>query len=146
MIIITWQAVVFFVLLQLAILWKYIKERKKDINEIKQIDRNYNTMLSQKKASEVRVGKIGEHMAPFLKDWPYDPNKFRFLGNPVDGIQFTDNEIIFIEIKTGKSRLTKSQRAIRNLLRKEGVVSFATFRVDEHGCTLKRDEGNNDEL
>ncbi len=140
MIIITWPAVAFFVLLQLAILWKYIKERRKDRDKVKQINNNYNTMLSQKKSSEVRVGKIGEHMAPFLKDWPYDPNKFRFIGNPVDGIQFTDNEIIFVEIKTGKSKLTKSQRAVRNLLRKEGVVSFATFRVDENGCTLRKDE------
>lgn len=140
MIIITWQAMAFGVLFWLALLWKYIKERKKDKNEVKRISNNYNAMLSQKKSSEVRVGKIGEHMAPFLKDWPYDPNKFRFIGNPVDGIQFTDDEIIFVEIKTGKSKFTKSQRAVRNLLRKEGTVSFATFRIDENGCTLRKDE------
>jgi len=144
-VIITWQAIMFFVLLQLTILWKYIKERKKDKKLVKKINNDYNKMLSQKKSSEVRVGKIGENMAPFMKDWPYDPNRFRFLGNPVDGIQFTDDEIIFVEIKTGKSKLTKTQRAIRNLLRKKNVVSFATFRVDAHGCTLKRDSDGNDD-
>ena len=144
--IITWEAGVLILLLISLITWNYYRSKKEFKNYMADSDERFNKMLSQKKSSEVRVGKIGEHMAPFLKDWPYDPNRFRFLGNPVDGIQFTDNEIIFIEIKTGKSKLTRSQRAIRNLLRKEGVVSFATFRVDEHGSTLKRDEETNDEF
>jgi len=120
-----------------------IIKRYKD--KTKRIQRNYQIMLSQKKSSEVRVGKIGENMAPFLKDWPYDPNRFRFLGNPVDGIQFTNDEIIFVEIKTGKSKLTKTQRAVRNLLRKKDAVSFATFRIDENGCILKKDGEDKDE-
>lgn len=139
MIIITWQAAVFFILLQLAILWKYYKERKKDIASVKKTDRNYSTLLSQKKSSEVRVGKIGENMAPFLYDWPYNPNTFRFLGHPVDGIQFSKDEIVFIEIKTGKSKLTKSQRLARDLVN-AGKVSFATFRINEDGAKLIREE------
>ena len=135
MIIITWQIVIFFILLQLAILWKYYKERKKDRALVKQSNKNYSTILSQKKSSEVRVGKIGENMAPFLYDWPYNPSTFRFLGHPVDGIQFTRDEIIFIEIKTGKSRLTKSQKLARHLVN-NGKVSFATFRISENGAEL----------
>jgi len=98
-------------------------------------------LLSQKKSSEVRLGKIGENMAPFIEDWPYDHSKFRFLGNPIDGIQFTDYEIIFVEIKTGKSRLTNTQKQIKKLIA-DGKVSFATFRIGEHGCTLKKDDMN----
>lgn len=135
MIIITWPAGIFFILLQLAILWKYYKERKKDKVLVNQVNKNYNTILSQKKSSEVRVGKIGENMAPFLYDWPYNPSTFRFLGHPVDGIQFTKDEIIFIEIKTGKSKLTKSQRLARDLVR-GGKVSFATFRISEDRAEL----------
>jgi len=100
---------------------------------------NYSTMLSQKKSSEVRVGKIGENLAPFLSAWPYNPSTFRFLGHPVDGIQFTKDEIIFIEIKTGKSKLTKSQRLARDLVN-AGKVSFATFRVNEDGAALIRED------
>lgn len=134
--IISWPAVVFFILLQVAIGYKYYKERKKDKAEVAQINKNFNTLLSQKKSSEIRVGKIGENMAPFLKDWPYDPRKFRFLGYPVDGIQFTDNEVLFVEIKTGKSSLTHSQKAARDLV-KAGKVRFAVFRIDEEGAKLK---------
>lgn len=96
-------------------------------------------LVSHAKNSEVRVGKIGENMAPFFKEWPYDPKRFRFLGDPVDGIQFTDDEVVFVEIKTGKARLTSNQKRTKELV-KEGKVKFATFRVGEDGCTLKVEE------
>lgn len=115
-----------------------IEARKK----IKLSKEKNQKLLSQKLSSEIRVGKIGENLAPFLNDWPYDANNFRFLGNPVDGIQFTDDEIIFVEIKTGKSRLTKTQKVIKDLVR-EGKVRFATFRISADGCTLKKEEAAN---
>jgi len=149
MIEITWSmAFIFatvFLVVMAALAFKTFSIIKRYKDKTKRIQRNYQIMLSQKKSSEVRVGKIGENMAPFLKDWPYDPNRFRFLGNPVDGIQFTNDEIIFVEIKTGKSKLTKTQRAVRNLLRKKDAVSFATFRIDENGCILKKDGEDKDE-
>lgn len=78
-------------------------------------------------------------MAPFFSDWPYDPNTFRFIGNPIDGIQFNDDGIIFVEIKTGKSRLSNGQKHIKKLI-KEGNIYFATFRIDERGCIFKIEE------
>lgn len=102
-------------------------------------EKEYNKVVSQRKSSEVRLGKVAENMAPFVKEWPYDPNEFRFIGNPVDGIVFRADEIIFVEIKTGKAKYTESQKTVKNIV-KEGKVSFATFRVDENGAVFKRDE------
>ena len=136
--IINWYAGVLIIILLALIVWNYYKSKKQCESKVKEYKKKHDRMLSLKKSSEVRVGKIGENMAPFLKAWPYDPNNFRFLGNPVDGIQFTNNEIIFIEIKTGKSKLTKSQRKARNIIR-TGNVSFATFRVDENGTKLRKE-------
>lgn len=99
----------------------------------------YDKLLGQKKSSEVRVGKIGENMAPFLNGWPYDPNNFRFLGNPIDGVQFNEDELIFIEIKTGRSALSKKQKWIKQLI-KEGKVGFATFRINEKGVVFTKEE------
>lgn len=107
-----------------------LKKRNADLEE------KCVKVLSQRKSSEIRLGKIGENMAPFFTEWPYDPNNFRFLGNPIDGIQFTEDEVIFIEIKTGKARLTNSQKKVKALV-KEGKVKFATFRVSEDCCSLK---------
>ena len=103
------------------------------------LDSDYKRLFNQKKSSEVRVGKIGENLAPFLDGWPYDPNSFRFLGNPIDGIQFAEDKIRFVEIKTGKARLSASQKWIKDLVLK-GKVSFVTFRVGEDGCHLVEDE------
>lgn len=99
----------------------------------------YDKLLGQKKSSEVRVGKIGENMAPFLNGWPYDPNNFRFLGSPIDGIQFNEDELIFIEIKTGRSALSKKQKWIKQLI-KDGKVGFATFRINEKGAVFTKEE------
>ena len=105
---------------------------------LKESEAKYNKALSHRKSSEVRLGHIGENLAPFLKDWPYSPGNFRFLGHPIDGIQINDDAIILIEIKTGNARLSKTQKRARQLVR-EGKVYFETFRISEDGCHLHRD-------
>jgi len=95
----------------------------------------YERELFYRKSSEVRLGKIGENLAPFLGGWPWQPGRFRFLGNPLDGIQFNNDEIIFVEIKTGKARLSNVQKSIKRLV-KEGKVRFVTFKITENGAEL----------
>lgn len=96
----------------------------------------YATLLHQKKSSEVRLGKIGENVAPFLESWPFDSNNFRFIGSPIDGVSFNDSDITFVEIKTGKSRLSAGQNKIKEMI-KEGKVKFMTFRIGEGGINGK---------
>jgi predicted Holliday junction resolvase-like endonuclease len=115
---------------------KKVAETDAVTKQIEMLTEKLQKVISQKKSSEVRLGKIGENMAPFFQLWPYAPNKFRFLGDPVDGISFNEDEIVFVEIKTGKARLTTSQKRAKELI-KEGKVKFATFRVGEDGCSLK---------
>lgn len=111
-------------------------------DRLTKLDATYKKELGARKSSEVRLGKIGESLAPFLNGWPWDPNNFRFIGNPIDGIQFTDDEIMFIEIKTGKARLTDSQKYIKDLISKK-KVSFVTFRIGEEGNSLKIEGADN---
>lgn len=133
------EFLIFFGLIQICMIIQCRKYVKMFKERMKKVNRRADRMLSLKKSAEVRLGKIGENMAPFMRGWPYDANNFRFLGHPVDGIQFTDDEIIFIEIKTGKSRLSKSQKRAQNIIRK-GHVSFATFRVDDKGSEMKKEQ------
>lgn len=63
-----------------------------------------------------RYGKMTEQFMPFLKDYPYDPQNFRFLGTPIDGIQFEDDKIIFMEFKAADSKLSPRQRQIAELV------------------------------
>lgn len=118
------------------IFWRLWRESK---DKIIHWEKEYNHILSLKKSSEVRLGKTAEHLAPFIKEWPYDPERFTFIGCPVDGISINDDSIVFVEIKTGKARLTKSQKHAKQLI-KEGKVRFETFRISEDGVSIHREE------
>ncbi|MBV5347776.1 hypothetical protein JZU46_06145 [bacterium] len=99
--------------------------------------KNHSTTVeSQKKSSEVRLGLMAENFMPFIRDYPYDHKNFRFLANPVDGIQVNDDSVIFIEFKTGGAKLSRGQKHIKELV-SQGKVRFETFRVDEDGASLK---------
>jgi len=117
------------------------KDNEQQVIKTNLLQEKYDKELHFRKSSEVRLGKIGENLAPFLNGWPWVPRQFRFLGNPVDGIQFNDDEIIFVEIKTGKARLSKSQKNTKELI-KTGKVSFVTFKITDDGTKLIKDTNN----
>ena len=97
--------------------------------------KRYKELFKQKKSSEVRLGQITEHFAPLIPSWEADPKNFKFLGAPIDGISFNlkDNEIVFVEIKSGRSRLSENQKKIKEIVEK-GNVFFKTFRVANKYC------------
>lgn len=85
--------------------------------------------LSFKKQSlSSKYGKMTEQFLPFLEGYPYNPQNFRFIGTPIDGIQFEDDKIVFIEFKTSNSRLTEKQERIVRLV-EDGKVEFEEFRI-----------------
>lgn len=82
----------------------------------------------QKRSQSVRYGRLTEQFMPFLVTYPYDSHGFRFLGTPVDGVQFTDDAIILVEFKTAGSQLSHRQRAIKKMV-EEGAVRFEVHRI-----------------
>lgn len=89
----------------------------------------YDKLLGQKKSSEVRTGKITEQIAPFLADYPRNPRTARFIGDPIDFVHFDEDKVTFVEVKSGKSQLSKKQRGIRDMI-KDGKVEFVVYRVE----------------
>jgi predicted Holliday junction resolvase-like endonuclease len=69
-----------------------------------------------------------EQFMPFMKDYPYDAQNFRFLGTPIDGVQFNDDGIVFVEFKSGDSRLSAKQKAIKDLVLNK-KVEFREVRM-----------------
>jgi hypothetical protein len=57
-------------------------------------------------------------------------HNFRFIGSPVDGVQFEEDKLVIVEFKTGDSRLTTKQRKIRDLVKK-GKVCFEEITIRE---------------
>jgi len=82
---------------------------------------NLKDLASSKQSLATKYGKMSEQFMPFMKDYPYDSQNFRFIGTPIDGIQFEDDKIVFVEFKTGDSRLSAKQKNIRELVEKKKV-------------------------
>ncbi|MBI4018684.1 MAG: hypothetical protein HY364_00335 [Candidatus Aenigmarchaeota archaeon] len=76
----------------------------------------------------VKYGKMSEQFFPFLDSYPYDRQNFRFLGAPIDGVQFEKDAIVFIEFKTAGSQLSERQKEIRWLV-KNGKIDFREIRI-----------------
>ena len=83
---------------------------------------------SRRQSQSTRYGQMTEQFMPLLDDYPWDPQRFRFLGSPIDGVQFEDDRIVLVEFKTGNSQLTTAQRRVRDLVG-NGQVEFEVIRV-----------------
>ena len=87
------------------------------------------------------TGEIYEKILPSMPNFPYAPKDMVFVGKWTDYIIFDGlsegdlREIIFLEIKSGKSRLNANEKMIKKIL-DEKVVRFAEMRVG----TPKNDE------
>ena len=74
-----------------------------------------------RRSRAVLLGRLLERIAPCFRKFPYDPRDMRSICDPVDYILFDGltverkvSQILFIEVKCGRSRLTGVQRSIRD--------------------------------
>lgn len=89
-----------------------------------------------KRSRAVLGGQFSEQLAPFLPGFPGDPTEVRFIGKPVDFISFSGSslgnvgEVVFIEVKTGDSRLSPVERSLRKAI-ESGHVRYVEYRVPD---------------
>lgn len=89
---------------------------------------------SVEKSRQVLTGNFSEQLAPYMADFPYSPTECRFLGKPIDLIVFKglDNketeEVIFLEIKSGESKLSTTERKLKDTI-KNKKVRWEEYRV-----------------
>ncbi len=74
-----------------------------------------------KKSLSSLYGKTTEQFMPFVSDFGYDPKNFRFIGTPIDGIVFNEDEIVFIEFKSSSSRFSQKQKNIKEIVENKKV-------------------------
>ena len=80
------------------------------------------------------AGQVQEQLLPVLPDFPFSPKDARFLGSPVDLIVFDGLDagelrgIVFIEVKTGGSALSRRERQLRDAIR-DGRVRWLEMRL-----------------
>ena len=88
------------------------------------------------KSQSVIIGKVTEHVVPYLPDFAFNPKDARFIGSPVDLVVFDGldrdslEQIVFIEVKSSASAsLTRRERHIRDAI-SAGRVRWQELRVD----------------
>jgi len=88
------------------------------------------------KSRAVLSGNFSEQLAPFLPNFNFNPSECRFIGKPVDLIAFKGldekniSEVVFIEVKSGKSKLSQTEKSLKEAIENKRV-SFEEYRVDE---------------
>ncbi len=115
---------VFFVLLSIALFTALFFAVRKVFSQKQELQ----DLRFQKSSQSVRYGKMTEQFIPFAEQFPFDPALFKFLGEPIDGVIFEDNAIVFCEFKTGSSSLNPKQRRIKGLVESR-KVKWLEFRV-----------------
>lgn len=91
-----------------------------------------------KKSRSVLTGQLCEQVAPFLPDFPCSHEDVRFIGKPIDFIGFSGmssekgeiEEVVFIEVKTGNSNLSKREQAIRSAIEQKRV-RYVEYRIED---------------
>lgn len=90
-----------------------------------------------KRSRAVIGGQVSEQLAPYFPDFPYSPAEVRFIGKPIDFLVFKGmdekeiTEVIFVEVKSGKSQLSTHERKLRDAI-KNKKVSWEEYRIPEN--------------
>lgn len=80
-----------------------------------------------KRSRAVIGGQVSEQLAPYFPDFPYNPSEARFIGKPIDFLIFKGmdekdiTEVIFVEVKSGKSSLSTHERKLRDAINNKNV-------------------------
>jgi len=90
-----------------------------------------------KRSARILSGKTLEKLVPFLENFPYDAHDVRWIGDPIDLIIFDGysssqgkdvKQIVFCEVKSGKSKISRIQNKIKEAVEKK-KVRWEEFKI-----------------
>lgn len=102
----------------------YLKRRLEIVLALLENERTRQRSLS------ASYGRITEQWFPLMDRYPYDSANFRFLGTPVDGVQFEEDRIVFVEFKSHRAELSAAQKRLKKLVQ-TGKVFWEEFHFFE---------------
>lgn len=75
-----------------------------------------------KRSRSSLTGMFSEQLSPYYPNFPYSPTECKFIGKPVDFVIFKGadenkiKEVIFLEVKSGKSKLNKQEKNLKETI------------------------------
>ena len=138
----TISAIVLFLLIGIAIGHIIGKIRANKYWEA-QIEKERKDAIAKSRAT--LGGLFSEQLAPYLPDFPYSPSEVRFIGKPIDFIVFKGadskniDEVVFVEVKSGKSKINSHEKNLKNAIEKKRV-RWEEYRIPEDVTRGKENE------
>jgi predicted Holliday junction resolvase-like endonuclease len=99
------------------------------IYKIQGLQASFSNLQFKKGSQSVKYGKLTEQWIPFSEKFPFPSQNFRFLGNPIDGLAFNDDKIVFCEFKTNTAGLSEKQKRIKELVENK-KVEWLELRIE----------------
>ena len=84
----------------------------------------------------VLAGQFSEQLSPYLPGFEYKPTECKFLGKPVDFLVFNGldeksvSEIVFVEVKSGKSKMSNTEKSVKDAVENKRV-RWEEYRVPD---------------
>lgn len=86
------------------------------------------TEESSDEPSATNYDKTIEQFDPaMLNNYPFAYENFRFIGDPIDGIQFGEDRILFVEFKRNQSTQNPIKNKMKELV-KTGKIEWFEFK------------------
>ncbi len=107
----------------------YLKDRRRELREAMK----RATETAEKTTEAVNIGKRLETVLPTLRNFDWVLQDCRFMNDPIDFVAFNGmsmnmvKSVSFIEVKTGKARLNKHQKAVKEAL-EDGRLKYGVYR------------------
>ena len=123
--------IIILILFNLYSIWKYYVLRLSKKAEIEAARRD----TADRQRSIIKGG-ISEIIAPWSLDCVNSAKELRFIGSPIDFVGFKGLDgdetidIIFLEVKSGKSRLNSNQRRIKDAVNSKRI-EWAEVRISD---------------
>lgn len=124
-----------------GIIFLLVRELIRKVSEINRLKLEHEGQIrAARKDSNDRQrstikGQISETLAPWSMDAVNSVKELNFIGNPIDFVGFKgldgegEVEIKFIEVKSGKSKLNKNQRRVRDAVNGKRI-EWVEVRID----------------
>lgn len=122
------EAVLIFIVFVVAVIIAYMKGKSSVNVKVERQD-------AITKSRSVLRGQFVEQLAPYLPNFPYSPTECKFLGKPIDffvcvGMDEKNiKEIVFVEVKTGKSKTSPVEESLKEAVENKRV-RWEEYRIN----------------
>lgn len=85
---------------------------------------SYRTAVNPLQHTIKKLTSQDKYSHEIMKYYPYNPDNFRFVGDPIDGIQFEENAVVFVRFKKDNIPRTKEQDRIKTIIENKCIEWF----------------------